>query len=167
VLSVLAAVPMSAQSPSEATLKAAVVSKFPQFIEWPAPALAGRRTLDLCVAPPDPFGDLQELVAGVTVDGRGMAVRRVDDERSLDGCAVFYLSTVALATHRALLQHAAMLPILTVGDDSRFLDEGGDIQLKIVAGRVRFEVNAAAASRVGLKISSQLLQLALAVRGGA
>jgi hypothetical protein len=60
-----------------------------------------------------------------------------------------------------------MLPILTVGDDSRFLDEGGDIQLKIVAGRVRFEVNAAAASRVGLKISSQLLQLALAVRGGA
>jgi hypothetical protein len=61
---------------------------------------------------------------------------------------------------------AAALPILTVGDYGTFLDEGGIVKLLIIDGRVRFEVDLATAGRVGLRLSSQLLQLALNVRGG-
>ena len=59
-----------------------------------------------------------------------------------------------------------MLPILTIGETGRFLDDGGIIKLRIVERRVRFDVNAAAADRVGMRISSQLLRLALEVRMG-
>jgi hypothetical protein len=40
------------------------------------------------------------------------------------------------------------------------------IALRVVNGRVRFDVNVDNARRAGLRISSQLLNLALTVRGG-
>ena len=46
------------------------------------------------------------------------------------------------------------------------LESGGIIAMKIVDGRVRFVVNAKNAARNGLRISSQLLGLALTVREG-
>jgi hypothetical protein len=67
--------------------------------------------------------------------------------------------------HRALLQTAASRPVLTVSDDPHFLDQGGIVQLRVVQGRLRFDIDAGAAKRVGLQISSQLLRLAVSVRG--
>jgi YfiR/HmsC-like len=149
----------------ENRLKAAVVSKFPQFVQWPDAALAGRSTLDLCIAPPDPFGDeLDELVSGETLNGRALVVRRVERARDVDGCQVLVLPRRPDGRH-PLLATAATRPILTIGDDESFLDAGGIVRLRVVGGRVRFEINAAAARTANLRISSQLLQLALNVRG--
>ncbi len=58
-------------------------------------------------------------------------------------------------------------PVLTVGESSRFLDDGGVISLQVIDRRVRFEVSATAAERIGLRLSSQLLRLAVRVRGVA
>jgi hypothetical protein len=55
--------------------------------------------------------------------------------------------------------------VLTVSDDAQFLEAGGMIQLREVRGRIRFEINLAGAEKAGLRMSSQLLQLALSVRG--
>ncbi len=78
---------------------------------------------------------------------------------------MLFLPSRASGRH-PLLDDARSRPILTIGDDDRFLDDGGIIRLRVVEGRVRFDVNAAAAQQAGLRISSQLLQLALSVRGG-
>ena len=43
---------------------------------------------------------------------------------------------------------------------------GGMVALRVVGGRLRFDIDAAAARKAGLRISSQLLRLALSVRGG-
>jgi len=83
----------------------------------------------------------------------------------LVGCHVLFVgarSDVATPVLRA----AAGRPILTVGEGDRFLESGGIILMKIVDGRVRFDVNATSAARNGLRISSQLLSLALTVREG-
>jgi hypothetical protein len=147
-------------------LKAAVLSKLPQFIEWPPAALDNRATLDLCVGSPDPFGaELQALVAGDTVNGRPLVVRRVEHEEDVDGCHILYLPSTRSAP--PLLRRAQSHPILTVGDDPRFLDQGGIVGLRVVDGRVRFDINATVAQQVGLRVSSQLLRLALSVKGSS
>ena len=167
---VLAIANPRAQAPAaaaEGKLKAAFISKFPQFVEWPAPLFERDVALTLCVAPPDPFGsDLDELVADQSLNGHPMVVRRVNHEANLNGCHVLFLPSTSAGEARHLLRKAASLPMLTIGDDRRFLDEGGIIRLRMVGGRVRFEVSVTAANRSGLKLSSQLLQLALSVRGG-
>jgi hypothetical protein len=50
--------------------------------------------------------------------------------------------------------------VATVADSAGFLEQGGMINLIMEANRVRFEINAVAAERAGLTISSQLLKLA-------
>lgn len=150
----------------ESRLKAAFVSKFPQFVEWPASVVEGRQTLDICVAAPDPFGsDLQDLVNGEQLNGRSLALRQVKTVSEVSSCHVLFVPARS-ASRRALLSAVAGLPILTVSDDPRFLDAGGIVSLHVVEGRVRFEIDDEAARRVGLRISSQLLRLALTVRGG-
>jgi hypothetical protein len=155
-------------SPLERKLKAAFVSKFPQFVEWPQTAATAPGHIEVCVALPDPFGpDLDALVSGQSFGGRQLVARRVGSESDLNGCGVLYLGVRPGRRAHPLLRRAAALPILTVGDDPEFLDDGGIVRLRVLDGRVRFDINAAAARKVGLRISSQLLQLAASVRGGA
>ncbi len=158
---------LHAQATFETRLKAAVLSKFPQFVEWPPAALNGRATIDICVLPPDPFGaDLQALVAGEMLNGRAVAVRHLASDQDVALCQVLFVpATAPSAARRAALQKTAAQPTLTVGDDGHFLDDGGIVQLREVNGRIRFDVNVTAAQRSGLRISSQLLGLALNVRG--
>ena len=158
---------MRAEVAPESRLKAAFVSKFPQFVEWPQASLDGHPTIDICVASPDPFGsDLQELTAGEELNGRALNLRHVAVPADLSRCHLLFLPARS-AGRRALLLAAASQPILTVSDAPRFLDDGGIVGLVVVEGRVRFEIDEAAARRVGLRISSQLLRLALTVRGGS
>lgn len=164
-----AAVPVqvSGQAPLETTLKAAIVSKFPQFVEWPAGAGLNRFTLALCVLDGDPVGpELRGLVADEAVDGRPFTVQVVDREEQLDRCDVLYVDKRGMVAHHTLVRRAISLPILTVSDDPRFLELGGIVRLRQVNGRIRFDVNTTAAQRAGLRISAQLLQLALTVQDG-
>jgi hypothetical protein len=168
LVAALSTQPAAAQhSGPEYALKAAFVSKFPHFAEWPESALANRNTIDVCVAKPNPFGEaLSELIAGEHLGERALNVRYIDGPALLPGCHVLFIPSRPSIDRKVLLSRAAALPILTVGDYASFLDEGGIVKLLMVDGRVRFEVNVATAGRVGLRLSSQLLQLALNVRGG-
>jgi YfiR/HmsC-like len=59
----------------EYQLKAAFVAKFPEFAEWPESALNDRKTFDLCVARPNPFGEsLRELIVGQALAGLPIAI---------------------------------------------------------------------------------------------
>jgi hypothetical protein len=50
--------------------------------------------------------------------------------------------------------------VLTVGETDRFVAAGGIISLGLRDSRIRFEIDAGAASAAKLKISSKLLSLA-------
>jgi hypothetical protein len=163
---VVAGPPVRAQNVSdEYRLKAAIVFRFPQFVEWPPQALQGRTTLDFCVLEPSPFGRvLDELVDGEALAGRSLKVRLIRPAGALETCHVLFLPSGG-ADRRAVLKRVATIPVLTVSDDASFLDEGGIVQLRVVSNRVRFEISAAAAHKARLRLSSQLMRLAIGVRG--
>jgi len=147
----------------EYRLKAAFVSKIPQFVSWPATTRQDRVTI--CVARPDPFGSaLGALVDAESINGRPMTVRQLDPAAALEDCGLLFVPA-ATRDRKQWLQRAARFPILTVGESRDFLDLDGMVNLRIVSGRVRFDINLPATHRAGLQISSQLLRLALSVRG--
>jgi hypothetical protein len=165
-----AAVPqLHAQEPSlTVRLQAAIVSKTPQFVRWPSAALAGRASLNVCVLAIDPFAEpLQAFVSGDAIEGRPIAVRILERDQDVDSCHVLFLSSRAVNARPAMLQRAVSRPVLTISDDDRFFDKGGIVKLRLVNGRMKFDVNLEAAQRAGLQISSQFLQLAATVRGHA
>jgi hypothetical protein len=166
VLNAVLAVPLLGQQVgAEYRLKAAVVAKLPQFVDGPPEAWQQRDTLDLCVARPSPFGPvLETLVVGESLGGRRLAVREVDAGARPAGCHLLFIGGEPAAAAR-LVRDLVGQPVLTVGDRPGFLDAGGIVELRLVDGRVRFEISAASAERAGLRLSAQLLRLALVVRG--
>jgi hypothetical protein len=150
----------------EYEVKAAFLTKFPQFVEWPPAAWDGRSTLDVCVLRPHPFGDaLGRLGDGETVFGRPLRIRQVARAHPLASCHVLFVPSSSEAATRDVLRAVAGHPVLTVGDRPGFLEAGGIINLGVVDGKVRFEINAQVAADAGLRLSSQLLRLAQHVRG--
>jgi YfiR/HmsC-like len=147
----------------EPDLKAAFVAKVPQFVEWPS---SPGGVIDLCVTASEEFSAaLRTFVDGDVANERGMVVREISPLESIEGCDLLFISGTGAQEGRALLAAAGSLPILTVGDSLTVMDDGGMIGLRMVDGQVRFEVNPDAAANAGLRISAQLLRLALAIRG--
>lgn len=157
--------PSSAQATDESRLEAAFVSKFPGFVDWPTTAWA-QDELVLCVAARGPvLRHLRELTHGEYLRGKAITTRVVAPEGNPEGCHVLFVPSEYTTGRDRLLARAAALPVLTVGDDPAFLDRGGIILLHPVGQRLRFTIDAAAAQRAGLRLSAQLLDLAVDVRG--
>ena len=151
----LLAAPLRAQEvPLEYQVKATYLYNFVKFIEWP-----GQPTgpLNICVAGRNPFGTvLDDLLVNETINGRPVRARVILEPEA--GCQVVFVPAGAAVT--AYLRAARGAPILTVGEDSDFLDRGGMISLYRDNENVRFSINPAAAERAKLRISSRLLALA-------
>jgi len=154
---------LAAQAPRpELAIKTEFVLRFPEFVEWPTAATDGR-PLSLCLSPSHPFGkNLQASVSGQP-RARRIAVRELRDGDPVRACDAVYVAPADLS----LLDTVANLPILTVGDQPNFCQRGGIINLLLIDGRVRFEIDLSRARRSGLKMDSQLLRLASKVYGGA
>jgi hypothetical protein len=153
-----------ADSVDEARLQAAFVAKFPAFVQWPASAFDGRGALTICVCRSERAAAyLRELVAGEQVGGRPLAVRAVEAASQLSGCHVLFVPEPADAR---LVAAVGARPVLTIGLQRDFLEAGGIIALHRDDRRLRFDVDRDAAVRAGLQLSSQLLRLAVSVRGG-
>ena len=154
----------TAQANLEYEVKAAFLYNFAKFVEWPATAFASADApLVFCIVGANPFdGALERVISDRTAHGRKILVRDVTDA-SGGGCHLVFITEkenerVARLVHTA--QSTAQAPVLTVGESETFADSDGMIRLVVEEGGVRFDINAAAAERAGLRFSSQLLKLA-------
>src|SRR5690606_3286419 len=143
----------------QARLKAAFVLNFMKFTAWPEQRTPDARTLTLCATDGHPLaGQLHELEGR---DVRGLGVRLVHHTgNDVQPCDVVFVTEADAPTLQALQRATAARPVLTISDRAGFIDRGGMIEMKLVNGRTRFDINLAAARAAGLTLSSQLLQLA-------
>jgi hypothetical protein len=144
----------------EYQIKAAYLYNFLKYVEWPEPM---NRTFLICVAGQNPFGN---VLSGLTNNERvrGNPVKTDVIPGFEPGCDVIFMPRTS--NIRAYLTAAAGMPILTVGETPRFIEQGGIVNFVLEDGKVRFEINRIAAERVGLRFSSRLLQLAKIVNPG-
>jgi hypothetical protein len=156
VLLVVAGGAVWAEEPSlEYRVKAAYLYNFVQFVEWPP--RPSTDPLTICAAGRNPFGSvLADTVRGESVNGRPLAVKVILEPDA--GCDVVFVPDGSAAS--AYLRAARATPQLTVGEGPDFLAQGGIINFVRDDGKVRFEINADAAARADLRISSRLLRLA-------
>ncbi|MBZ5512064.1 MAG: YfiR family protein [Acidobacteriia bacterium] len=158
-----------AQGPwTEYQVKAAFLLNFAKFVDWPPEAFGGPDApLSVCVFGRNPFGeDLDAIAAGKTVQNRRVRVTLVSGALAARNCHIVFLPAQEARRAEEFLHAIAGLHILTVGETGDFLSFGGAINFVMDRGQVRFEINAQAAERAGLKISSKLLALARVVRVG-
>jgi hypothetical protein len=154
------AMPNAQEISQEYQIKAAYLYNFLKYVEWLEPV---NRTFMICVAGQNPFGGvLDSLTKNERIRGNPIKTEIILGFEP--GCDVIF--TPRTSNIPAYLQGAAGMPILTVGETPRFIEQGGMVNFFLENGKVRFEINRTAAERAGLRISSRLLQLAKIVDTG-
>jgi len=160
VMAIVLAAGAMGQTVDEYRMKAAFVFNFAKFIQWPTEVFrTPTDPLVICVLGQDQMAlSLRETVNGKIIEGRAVIVREVMVDRVAGGCNILFVGSSA--TKRFRSSRLESTGLLTVGETSGFAADGGSINLKLEDGRVRFEINVAAAQRQQLHISSKLLNLA-------
>jgi hypothetical protein len=149
----------------EYEIKAAYLYNFSKFVEWPPQALPpSQNKLTFCILGDSPFESFSNTLRDRKVGGRIIVVKHAEKVEVAAECNVLFVSASEQAEvyhHLSALQGRA---ILTVGETRGFARSGGIIEFFLQEKRVRFRINIDAAARVGLTLSSHLLELADIIR---
>jgi hypothetical protein len=150
-------------------VKALFLLNFIKYVDWPPNAFAGSNTnVTIGLYGESKLGEaLRTAVAGKAVGGRTIVIRQIDGTDDFSPCHVLFISDSESSRMRGILDKASPLPILTVGEDEAFAQNGGIINFVLKNGNVRLEIDLAAARKAGLTIHSRLLAVADMVKGKA
>jgi len=152
----------------EQRVKAAFLYQFAAYVEWPPYSFVQADSpVTIAVMGAEPLAaELSQVVAGRTVGGRALAVKRVRPGESLAGVHILFVGKAENSQLSQLAQGAKPRPILTVTESDGALAQGSMINFVLVDRRVRFEIALDSAEKSGLKLSSRLLAVAQDVRVG-
>ena len=145
----------------EDAVKAAFIFHFAQFVEWPTDRT---QTITIGVLGEDPFNGALEIIRGKMVNGQSIQIKQLlSTDRVVDNVQVLIVGWSDENVATSILASAANHPILTIADLDVFKVEGAIISLFRKGTRQKFGIDRQAASRAGLTLSSQLLQIAAVV----
>lgn len=148
-------------------VKAAILFKFSNYVEWPAESFAATNSplVVAIIGDATIATDFAKITAGKTVNGRPLILKPVTSADAVThDCHILFISA-SVKQSTELLTRLQGNSILSVGDGDNFLKQGGVIRLVRREENIRLEINLAAADQARLKISSKLLSVADVVRG--
>lgn len=150
----------------EYRIKAAFLYNFASFVTWPSDAFAERNSpLVIGVLGNDPFREaLDEIVRNEKVGEHPIVVKRFNRIEDVKECHILFIGRSEASQMDECLTAVKDRPILTVSDTENFTDKSGMIQFTTEKEKIRLRINADAAQKVNLSISSRLLRLADIVR---
>lgn len=156
------ACPLKGQVKDPAVVKTAFLCNFVKFTDWPAEAFQKPDSpLVIGVLGTDPLGSrLDNATREMTVHGRRIVVRRFASVPAPGECHVLFAGEGGIKRLGEIVSALGQAPVLVVGDEKGFAEQGGTIGLVESQGSLRFEVNLGAANTGGLKLGSGLLKLA-------
>lgn len=146
----------------EYQLKAAFIFNFTKFVEWPAPSLAATNApFVIGILGEDPFGkSIDDIVQSEKVRGHPLVVKRLKSGDPLEGCQILFISRSEKENLEPLLKQLAARPVLTVGEVDGWAARGVMVNLMVVQGTMKMEINRRQIDRSQLQASSKLLGLA-------
>lgn len=150
--------------PAPEEVEAAYLYQFGRYVEWPSDQQRANDPFLICVLGADPFGRaLDEIIADKVISGRQVAAKRILGPTESQGCQILFVSPSEDGRLPATLKALEGTGAVTVGRGAQFTRRGGMIAFTFEDRKVRFVVNLAAAEAAGVKLSSQLLRVALRV----
>jgi hypothetical protein len=154
-----------AESISGASVKAAFLYRFTDYVEWPAPALQSAQFTIAVLDDPGVAADLEHILAGHQIKGRTARVKVIRRAKEAADAQIVFVGCGDADAHRRFIAGLSGRSVLIVTDEKEGLEEGSTVNFMLLAHKLRFEISLTAAARSGLKISSQLLSVAARVEG--
>lgn len=167
VFCVLTHFPAYGESSVEYDIKASLILKFTSFVQWPNNNHPAPRpnNLVLCISGKNKFGDIFDLAQEENILDRKLTIKRLGNSSNFKPCHILFVSSPNKNRIRTVLNQVKTLRILVISERKGFSELGAGINFLTVNNKVKFEINKKAITKSGLKVSSELLNLAYRVIG--
>jgi hypothetical protein len=154
-----------AQSYSEDAVKAAFLYRFAGYVDWP-PAALNDAQFTIAVLDADGVAtELGRLLQNRQIQNRPAQVRSIKTIREINNAQMLYIGAAYRDDLRRAIASVGGRPILVVTSADGGLDAGSSVNFLLIDQRVRFEISVDAAQSAGLRVASELLAVAVRVRG--
>lgn len=152
----------------ELEVKAAYLYKFANYVDWPPEAFrdSTQPVVIGVMGATELVDELQRIVRGKSVRGRGFVVQRLQPGDDLRNLHILFVGPLNRDT-AAVLAATEGQHVLTVSDSKRVFASGSMVNLVKVGDRLRFEVALAPVQRSRLRLSALMLTAAIRVDRGA
>ncbi len=146
----------------EYNLKAAFIYNFTRFIEWPVSGVGNNFIIGIVGDSPidDP---LAEIVATSTVNDKKIIITHFKKAEEISFCNILFIPKNSSIPLETVLEKAASKGTLIVSEKEGCGKKGTAINFLIINSKLKFEANMKALNDAGLKVSSQLLKLAIII----
>jgi len=108
-----------------------------------------------------PFDEFVTAFEGVTISGRAVSVVSLNNPIDAQGFQAVYFSEMSESTLEQTLTLLEGKPTISIGDHDDFFKLGGIVNYRNVSGKLRFEFNRKSMETSGVKVSAQVIRLAL------
>ncbi|HKI72425.1 MAG TPA: YfiR family protein, partial [Verrucomicrobiae bacterium] len=148
-------------TPREYELKAVWLYNLLKFVDWPPDVLPPQsEAFTIGILGESQFGEALDRLQEKTIKGKKILVKHLAGPSDGRDCQIIFICVSEKERLPQILETLKRTRVLTVGETAGFAEEGGIANLIAERNRVRLEINNSAASRSGLTISSQLLNVA-------
>jgi YfiR/HmsC-like len=151
---------------SEDTVKAAYLYRFTQYVDWPDPPASGVPFTIAVLDAPEVAEQLRRLLADHLIKNAKAQVQAISTMQELGSARMVFVGAGYLNHLQSVVSTLAARPVLLVTDDADGIPTGSMVNFVTVDHRVRFEVSLTATDRSKLRISAELLGVAVQVHGG-
>jgi hypothetical protein len=165
ILAAMRCAAAAAGSYSEDAVKAAFLYRFTGYVEWPQAALANPPFIVAVLDADGVATELARLLQTHLVQNQGAEVRPIRSIREFSNAQMLYVGPAHRDDLRHVIASLAGRPVLIVTSEEDGLDAGSTVNFLLIDQRVRFEIAVDAAQSAGLKVASELLAVAIRVRG--
>ncbi len=165
-VAVFAAWPLlAANLHDEDEVEAAFLYRFAGYVEWPPEALAGRHFTIAVLGSDNIAKELERILPHHSLKSRPAQVRRIRSLRQARDAQILFVGPEFNDELKSIISRVANHPVLVVSASDHGLDDGSCVNFLFIDRHVRFEVSLIAADHVGLRVSSELLSVAVRVQG--
>jgi hypothetical protein len=156
---------VAADAPSEDAVRAAYLYRFAGYVAWPEGGRVDAPFVIAVLDSPAMARELRRILAAHAINGRTTQVREVANLEEVGNAQILYVAAGRASLLRELHPQGRPALLLITAEEGG-LNSGSVINFLTVDRNVRFEVSLPAAERWRLKISSELLGVAVRVQGG-
>lgn len=154
-------------------VKAAVILNIARFVSWPEGVFIARNErMQLCLYRDSPIDQALATIAGEEITGHPIELRHVRSLKESNSCHILLINQGELSAYLKEAPDESDSPLLTIADLTDIqssMNPRHDILVSLIrnGARIGFEINLERARRKGLRMSSELLKLAIIVGDGS
>jgi hypothetical protein len=146
----------------EANLKAAFIYNFTRFVEWESNE--GSTEFIIGVVGTSGIDEpLEEISKTRTVNSKKIIIKHFEKIEDIDKCNVLFIPKNVKIPLQEFIATTEKKGVLIVSEKQGYASKGASINFVIIDKKLKFEANTKAISSAGLKVSAQLLKLAIIV----